>query len=85
MHSVVKTKILGEMASYDTVPAEAQLKVKPFHLEIPEQDINDFKALLRLSKLAPKTFENLQTDGRFGVTHEWMTTTKDYWEKTYDW
>ena len=73
------------MAGYDTVPQSAQLKPQKFHLEVPEQELSDFKALLRASKLAPATYESSQTDGSFGVTHEWMTTTKDYWQNKYDW
>ena len=76
------------MAGYDTIPAGSSLQVDKFTLSIPDQEIKDFKDLLRLSKLAPKTYENLHADaktGKFGVSHEWMTTTKDYWLNQYDW
>ncbi|KAL2356293.1 Alpha/Beta hydrolase protein [Cryomyces antarcticus] len=38
--------------------------------------LHEFKALLRLSRLGLKTYENLRNDGRFGVTHEWMVEAK---------
>lgn len=73
------------MAGYDTIPAGAQIRVDKFNLSVPEQDLADFKDLLRLSKLAPRTYENLTTDGNMGVSHEWMTKAKEYWQTTYDW
>lgn len=63
----------------------AQPQPQKYHLEIPDQDISDLKELLRLSRLAPKTYENLQTDGTYGVSHEWMTKVKEYWLNEYDW
>lgn len=73
------------MASYETVPEAAQLRPQKYHLEIPDQDVSDFKELLRLSRLGPKTYENQQSDGKYGVTHEWMSKAKDYWLTKYDW
>ncbi|KEF50993.1 uncharacterized protein A1O9_12947, partial [Exophiala aquamarina CBS 119918] len=74
------------MSGYDTIPSASKLKVEMFTLSIPEQALNDFKDLLRLSNLAPKTYENLHTDdGNFGVSHEWMTNAKNYWLTKYDW
>jgi len=74
------------MAGYDTVPENAGLKVDSFTLSIPDQELSDFKELLRLSKLAPQTYENLHTDdGKFGVSYDWMKKAKDYWLNEYDW
>lgn len=76
------------MAGYDTVPKGASIQVDKFTLSIPDQEIQDFKTLLRLSKLAPKTYENLHTDAKdckFGVSHEWMSKAKEYWLNEYDW
>jgi len=67
------------------VPQSARLRPEKFQVSVSEQELSDFKELLRLSRLAPQTYENLQSDGRFGVTHEWMSETKEYWETKYDW
>lgn len=64
-----------------TVPSSA----KPFTLNVPEKDFSEFTQLLQLSKLGPVTYENQQEDRRFGVTHKWMTETKDYWLNKFDW
>ncbi|KAF7446885.1 epoxide hydrolase protein [Pyrenophora tritici-repentis] len=58
---------------------------KPFTLNISDQAISEWRQLLQLSKLAPDTFETQQEDRRFGVTHKWLSETKDYWLNKYDW
>ncbi|KAK5209300.1 hypothetical protein LTR41_004836 [Exophiala xenobiotica] len=74
------------MAGYDTIPQGANIKVDKFTLSISDEELSDFKTLLRLSKLAPQTYENLHTeDGTFGVSHEWMSKAKEYWLNEYDW
>lgn len=61
------------------------MELTSFTVAIPELELNDFKELLRLSKLGPQTYENLQQDGRFGVTYEWMAKAKHHWETQFDW
>ena len=73
------------MADYDNIPRNATLTPSRFRVKIPEQQLKDFKKLLELSKLGPKTYENLQEDRKFGVTHTWLSEAKEYWEKKYDW
>lgn len=74
------------MAEYDNVPSRASVKVDKFELSIPDEQISDLKTLLRLSPLAPETYENLHTDdGKFGVSYEWMKKAKEHWLNKYDW
>ncbi|KAJ3542143.1 hypothetical protein NM208_g4252 [Fusarium decemcellulare] len=73
------------MADYDTIPAGVQLQLERFQLRILEEKVDEFRQLLRLSKLAPKTYESLQPDGKFGITHDWISKAKEYWENKYDW
>ncbi|KAF3041693.1 hypothetical protein E8E12_005219 [Didymella heteroderae] len=58
---------------------------KPFTLNIPDKDIDEWRQLLKLSRLAPETWEGSQEDGRYGVTHKWLRETKDYWLNNYSW
>jgi microsomal epoxide hydrolase len=58
---------------------------KPFTLNIPDQDVSEWRQLLQLSKLGPTTYENTQTKENYGVTKEWLSNAKDYWLNTYDW
>jgi microsomal epoxide hydrolase len=58
---------------------------KPFTLSIPDSTISEWRQLLQLSKLGPKTFENQQTKENYGVTYKWLSETKDYWLNKYDW
>lgn len=73
------------MEAFATVPKDATLKVKPYRVSVPESKVAEFKQLLKLSKLGPKTYENQQQDTRFGVTWKFMSETKKYWEDEYDW
>lgn len=58
---------------------------KPFTLDVPEQDLSEWRQLLQLSKLGPDTYEGRQEDGRFGITHKWLSDTKDFWLNEYNW
>lgn len=74
------------MAEYDNIPSRATVKVDKFKISISDEQISDLKTLLRLSPLAPETYENLHTDnGRYGVSYEWMKKAKDHWLNEYDW
>jgi microsomal epoxide hydrolase len=71
--------------SYSTVPVTATKKFTSSEISIPEKDLDDFKNLLKLSKIAKPTYESLQEDGRFGITHKWISEAKKYWVEEYDW
>ncbi|OAK97864.1 alpha/beta-hydrolase [Phaeosphaeriaceae sp. SRC1lsM3a] len=58
---------------------------KPWTLNIPDQDLSEWRQLLQLSKIGPTTYENTQKENNFGVTKEWLSNAKDYWLNTYDW
>lgn len=72
-------------ASYSTVPSVALKAPEIFHVAIPEQQLSEFKTLLKLSKIPAPTYESLQEDGRYGISHKWLTETKKYWEEEFDW
>lgn len=71
--------------SYAQVPTEAPKKPSPFKIEIPDKEIRDLKQLLGLSRLPKPTYESLQEDGRFGLSHKWMVNAKRVWEEDFDW
>lgn len=73
------------MANYGRIPAQASLKPKEFHVDIPQQQLDEFKQLLKLSKIGPKTYENQKTDRSFGTTRDWLSNAKTFWEEKYDW
>ncbi|KIX08631.1 uncharacterized protein Z518_03288 [Rhinocladiella mackenziei CBS 650.93] len=73
------------MAKYSNVPSNASLEVSEFTVQIPESDLQDLKTQLRVSKLGPKTYENLRADAKFGVIYQWMSDAKAYWESRFEW
>lgn len=62
-------------------PSSAQ----PWSLNIPDQDISEWRQLLQVSKIGPTTYENTQKEHNFGISKEWLQNTKDYWLNHYDW
>ena len=73
------------MDEYDVLPYNPTVKSASFTIKLPEEDVEDFKQLLRLSKLGPQTYENQQPDERFGISYAWMQKAKASWETTFDW
>lgn len=71
------------MDKFATVPAGALVQPQSFTLHVPEQDIADFKALLRLSKIGPRTYEN--GISRYGVTRDWLAHAKETWLNSFNW
>jgi microsomal epoxide hydrolase len=73
------------MADYAQVPSTAKVQPKPFKVEIDANEIQVMKHLLAHSKIGPATYENQQTDRRFGMNRDWLIKAKKHWEATYDW
>ena len=72
---------------FDTIPSIATLAPKKFTAHVSDQDLSDFKQLLRLSKIGPKTYENQDNkDERYlGIKRQWLVDAKSHWETKYDW
>lgn len=69
---------------FGNYPAGVLKVPEKFTLRVPDQDLEEFKQLLKLSKIGPETWYNKQEDGRFGVSQKWLTDAKDAWLK-FDW
>ncbi|THC96524.1 hypothetical protein EYZ11_004023 [Aspergillus tanneri] len=72
-------------APFSKLPAAATIAPTPFTSSIPQDQLDDLRTLLKLSKIAPPTYENTQTDRRFGVTSDWLTTVREKWLNDFDW
>lgn len=74
--------------NFDTLPHGASKSIKPFKVDIPQQDLDSLTTLLKLSPLPPPTYENSLPEGgepRLGVRRDWLSTAKRYWETEFDW
>ncbi|KAF2722235.1 alpha/beta-hydrolase [Polychaeton citri CBS 116435] len=75
--------------AFTTLPTKATLKPTPFAPHVSDEELDDFKTLLRISKIGPKTYENLAADTKdmngFGITRDWLDETKQHWLDSYDW
>ena len=72
-------------ALFSTLPSACTIHPKPFKVSIGNEKVQELKTLLKLSKLAPPTYEGAQEDRSFGVTTTWMREAKQYWETKFDW
>lgn len=79
------THIVTVMSVYDQFPHPVSFDVSRFQVQIPAKDLQALVGLLQYSKLGPKTYENTRSDGKYGVTYEWMAEAKSYWEQSFDW
>lgn len=72
-----------KMSQFSKVPPQALKQPEPFSLHVSDEDVEEFKSLLNLSKIGPVTWENSREG--FGVTREWLSDTKDFWLQQFDW
>ncbi|KAF2091834.1 alpha/beta-hydrolase [Saccharata proteae CBS 121410] len=76
------------MAQYETLPKSAKGKPTKFDVSVPEEKLEQFKQLIKLSPIGPQTYENLHEDrelgSSFGVTHKWLSNAKEAW-LSFDW
>ncbi|KAH8744436.1 epoxide hydrolase N terminus-domain-containing protein [Diaporthe sp. PMI_573] len=70
--------------AFGSLPGRVLKTPEKFTLRVPDQDLEEFMQLLKLSKIGPETWYNKQEGGRFGVTREWLTNAKDAWLR-FDW
>lgn len=75
--------------SFTTPPSAATVQPKPFTARVLDEDLNAFTQLLKLSKLAPETYENRSADAKdlrhWGISRAWLTHAKQHWETEYSW
>ncbi|TFB01656.1 Putative epoxide hydrolase [Trichoderma ghanense] len=72
------------MPSFADLPISRKSTPAPFTVAIPEQQLVDFHTLLKLSKIGPRAYENELTNGRFGISRDWLVKAKAEWEN-WDW
>ncbi|KAI9711725.1 MAG: hypothetical protein M1820_001869 [Bogoriella megaspora] len=69
---------------YSDLPSSTKIQPSPFKVAIPDDDLRSFKELLKISRIGPTTYENLQEDARFGISKAWLQNAKTEWEN-FDW
>ncbi|KAJ6031115.1 hypothetical protein N7540_001847 [Penicillium herquei] len=69
---------------FSTLPPTARVVPTPFTVSIPKQQLDDLETLIRLSKLAPHTYENSQLDSKYGVTTDWLVAMKKASENRFN-
>lgn len=71
---------------FSTIPKNMPGNAEQFTFHVSEQDLFEFRELLKLSKIAPTTWWNRHSDdGRFGVSRQWLCQAKETWLTDFDW
>ena len=70
---------------FNTLPATARVAPTPFQVAFPKDQLVELETLIKLSKLAPPTFENSQSNTQYGVTKDWLVAMKEQWLRSYKW
>lgn len=76
---------LGGQALWGHLPPSVTLSVQPIQLTIPHNVVKSFERDISQQRDFQITWENSQTDRRFGVDHEWMTTALQHWRDKFSW
>ncbi|KAF5003874.1 hypothetical protein FDECE_9604 [Fusarium decemcellulare] len=71
------------MSQFNTIPPQTLKQVASFSLHVSDEDVEEFKALLNLSKIGPPTWEN-NSQG-FGVRRKWLSDAKSFWLQHFEW
>ena len=73
--------------AFNTLPDGASDTIKPWKVDIPQQDLDTLATLLKLAPIPPPTFENSLPgqDRRLGVRRDWLLAAKKYWETDFEW
>lgn len=70
---------------FNTLPVTARVSPTPFQVAIHKSQLTELETLIKLSKLAPPTFENSQLESPYGVTTHWLVAMRDQWLRSYKW
>ena len=72
------------MEDFGKLPSGAA-SVDSWTVTTPQEEVDDLRKLVELSKIAKPVYENTQEDNRYGVTRKWLSEAKDYWLNEFSW
>lgn len=70
---------------FKTLPHKPSIPVKPFKVDIPQNEVDDLKSRLNNTRAFKRTYENSRDDEYFGVNLKWMEEALRVWKEEYDW
>ncbi|GES57515.1 epoxide hydrolase [Aspergillus terreus] len=73
------------MSNFSKLPSAATINPTPFKVSIPQEQLDELQTLLKLSKIAPPTYENTRPTRQYGITSDWLTTIRKQWQNDFDW
>ncbi|KAJ6104879.1 alpha/beta-hydrolase [Penicillium sp. IBT 16267x] len=70
---------------FNILPPNTPGKPEPFAFHVSEEELVEFRDLLKLSTIGPATWWNQQKTSEFGVSLEWLSKAKETWLTSFDW
>ncbi|KAF5004810.1 hypothetical protein FDECE_8709 [Fusarium decemcellulare] len=67
------------------LPSHTAVDVKPTQLSIPSDLVETLQRDISQAPRFQVTWENSQSDRRFGIDHEWMNTALQHWRHNFSW
>lgn len=72
-------------STYSNLPKKPSIKIEPYTVSVPDQDIQDLKTLLKHTRIPNETFENKKVHKEdYGITRDWFIEARDAWLQ-FDW
>ena len=72
-------------STYSTLPNKPSIPLGPFTVNIPQEDLDELKVILKHTRIPKETFENSHTHPEdYGVTREWFIQAREKW-LDFDW
>ncbi|CAG9977987.1 unnamed protein product [Clonostachys byssicola] len=71
--------------SWATLPSSATIPVEEIQVTIPPESLRSLQEDLSPVREFPLTYENTQTDLRYGVNASWVAQSTAYWRESFDW
>lgn len=80
---------MSSSSGFDSLPEGASATISPLTLHTSDTALADLQTLLKLSPLAPETWENSdgpsQAGQDFGLSRNWLATAKQTWQNDFSW
>ena len=62
------------------------LEIRLFNASVSDEALEEFRQLLRLSKIGPATIENtIKAGSAFGLSRDWVANAREHWLTKYAW
>jgi hypothetical protein len=66
-------------------PIAPDAALSTFRINVPEVDLEELQAHLKLFRVPRSTYENSNLGWQYGMPKDWLVNAVDYWRDEFDW